>query len=68
MKKILQFLTSSLMLLDLQCVRNMPQSYDTNNYYNIRLMTFTMCGVIYGVIVGSRIRVACNTLAKLCKL
>ena len=37
-----------------------------------RLMIFTMCGVIYGVIVGSRsrIRVAClrNALAKLCKL
>ena len=25
-----------------------------------RLMIFTMCGVIYGVIVGSRIRVARN--------
>ena len=33
-----------------------------------RLMIFTMCSVIYGVIVGSRIRVARNALAKLCKL
>ena len=33
-----------------------------------RLMIFTMCGVIYGVIVGSRIRVVTNALAKLCKL
>ena len=34
-----------------------------------RLMIFTMCGVVYyGVIVGSRIRVARNALAKLRKL
>ena len=33
-----------------------------------RSMIFTMCGVIYGVIVGSLICVARNALAKLCKL
>ena len=34
-----------------------------------RLIIFTMYGVIYGVIVGSRIRVTrSDALAKLCKL
>ena len=33
-----------------------------------RLMTFTMCGVVNGVIEGSRISVVTNTLAKLCEL
>ena len=33
-----------------------------------RLMIFTTCGVIYGIIVGSRIHVVMNALAKLCKL
>ena len=33
-----------------------------------KLMIFTMCGVINGVIVGSRIPVVTHALAKLCKL